>query len=123
MEALRLWTQAGAWMSSEEHLKGTLEPGKWADLAILSADYFSVPDESIKSLESVLTMVGGKVVHAAGPYSRMAPPPLPVSPDWLPAGRKQASLAAHPPLTGSHAHPLIIGDAGPWTLDCGCGLL
>jgi predicted amidohydrolase YtcJ len=123
MEALRLWSQAGAWMSSEEHLKGTLESGKWADLAILSADYFSVPDESIKSLESVLTMVGGKVVHAAGPYSRMAPPPLPVSPDWLPAGRKQVSLAAHPPLAGGHAHPLIIGDAGPWTLDCGCGLL
>jgi hypothetical protein len=109
-------------MSSEEHLKGTLETGKWADLAILSADYFSVPDESIKSLESVLTMVGGKVVHAAGPYSRMAPAPLPVSPDWLPAGRKQASAAAIP-LAGGHAHPLIIGDAGPWTLGCGCGLL
>lgn len=83
-EALRLFTHAGAWMSYEENVKGTLEPGRLADLAVLSADYFSIPDEAVKSLESVLTMVGGKIVHAAGPFSHLSPPPLQVSADWLP---------------------------------------
>jgi len=59
-EALRLYTSGGAWVSGEEGKKGTLEPGKFADLAILSADYFNVPVEQIKDIESVLTMVGGK---------------------------------------------------------------
>jgi len=123
MDALRYWTQGGAWTSSEEGVKGALTPGKWADLAILSADYFSIQDEAIKRLESVLTMVGGKVVYAAGPYSRLSPPPLPVSPDWLPVGRAPASGALQAPPLRRHAHPLIIGDAGPWTLGCGCALI
>ena len=45
---------------------GTIEPGKYADLAVLSADYFdagAVPDEAIKSVHSVLTLVGGQIVH------------------------------------------------------------
>src|SRR2546421_2714736 len=51
-EALRLWTAGGAWMSSEENKKGTLEPGRLADVIVLSEDYFSVPVERIKELES-----------------------------------------------------------------------
>jgi hypothetical protein len=43
-----------------------------------------VPEEEIKSIESVLTIVGGKVVHAEGEFSPLAPPPLPVSPAWSP---------------------------------------
>ncbi|HXO31679.1 MAG TPA: hypothetical protein VN901_05010 [Candidatus Acidoferrales bacterium] len=50
----------------------------------LSSDYFSIPEDDVKSLESVLTIVGGKIVYAAGEYSNMAPPELPVSPDWSP---------------------------------------
>src|SRR5262249_13081429 len=61
-----------------------VEVGKLADLAVLSADYFSVPEEEIKRIESVLTVVGGKVVYGAGEFERLAPPPLPVSPDWSP---------------------------------------
>jgi len=53
-------------------------------LAVLSADYFSIPEEEIKNLESVLTIVGGKIVYAAGDYSNMARPELPVSPDRSP---------------------------------------
>ena len=121
-EALRLWTQGGAWVSREEHLKGTLEPGKWADLAILSADYFSVPEESIKSLDSVLTLVGGKVVHASGAYAPLAPAPLPVSPDWVPAGRKRAWQGPLSPMAHEHAPP-ILGEAGLWSLSCGCSVL
>src|SRR5256885_9098637 len=71
-------------MSSEEDRKGTLEIGKLADVVILSADYFSVPEEGIKDIESVLTMVGGKPVYGAGPYATLDPPSLPTLPDWLP---------------------------------------
>ena len=51
---------------------------------MLSADYFSIPAEQIKHLESVLTIVGGRIVFAAGEFERLGPPPLPVSPDWSP---------------------------------------
>lgn len=85
-EALRLFTHAGAWMSYEENTKGTLEPGRLADLAVLSADYFNIADAAVKSIESVLTMAGGKIVYAARPFSSLSPPPLPVTADWLPTG-------------------------------------
>ena len=64
--ALRLYTAANGWFLKEESLLGTIEPGKYADLAVLSADYFdarAVPDEAIKSVRSVLTLVGGQIVH------------------------------------------------------------
>jgi hypothetical protein len=83
-EALRRYTVGSAWFSGEEDTKGTVEVGRLADLAVLSADYFSVPEEEIKRIESVLTVVGGKVVYGAGEFERLAPPPLPVSPDWSP---------------------------------------
>jgi predicted amidohydrolase YtcJ len=123
-EALRLWTEGGAWMSSEEDKKGTLEAGKLADLVLLSGDYFSMPVDGVKELESVLTMVGGKVVYAAGPYARLDPPPPPALPDWLPLRqyggyyKKSASLPA--PLA-AHRHPMIIGDSGNWSIECPCG--
>ncbi|HEU5177920.1 MAG TPA: amidohydrolase [Burkholderiales bacterium] len=117
-DALRLWTEGGAWMSSEEGKKGTLAPGKLADLVLLSGDYFSMPVDEVKDLESVLTMVGGKVVYAAGPYARLDPPPPPALPDWLPVrhygGYHRAKIAQ------SH-HPLILSDAGNWSIECSCG--
>jgi predicted amidohydrolase YtcJ len=117
-EALRLWTEGGAWMSSEEDKKGTLAPGKLADLVLLSGDYFSIPVDEVKDLESVLTMVGGKVVYAAGPYARLDPPPPPALPGWLPVrhygGYHKAKIAQ------SH-HPLILSDTGNWSIECSCG--
>src|SRR5262245_59555342 len=83
-EALRRYTMGSAWFSGEEDKKGSVEVGKLADLAVLSADYFSISEEEIKGIESVLTIVGGKVVYGAGEFGRLAPPPLPVSPDWSP---------------------------------------
>jgi predicted amidohydrolase YtcJ len=65
-EALRLYTAANGWFLNEEDLLGTIESGKYADLAVLSADYFdaeAVPDEAMKALRSVLTIVGGEIVH------------------------------------------------------------
>lgn len=84
MEALRLYTVGSTWFSNEDNAKGSLVPGQLADLAVLSADYFSIPEEQIKRLESVLTIVGGNVVYGTGEFARHAPPPLPVSPDWSP---------------------------------------
>lgn len=83
-EALRLWTVGSSWFSSDEGKKGAIEKGQLADLAVLSADYFSVAEDEIKSLESVLTVVGGKIVYAAQEFSKMSPPALPVSPSWSP---------------------------------------
>ncbi len=84
MDALRLYSTAGAWFSNQEGNKGAIVPGQLADLAVLSEDYFSVPEERIKHLESVLTIVDGKPVYATAEFSELSPPPLPVSPDWSP---------------------------------------
>ena len=87
MEALRLWTVGSSWFSTEEGTKGSIVPGQLADLAVLSADYFSIPDEEIKQLESVLTIVGGKPVYAAEEFETLAPAPPPVLPDWSPVAQ------------------------------------
>lgn len=83
-KALELWTVGSAWFSSEQGRKGAIQVGQLADLAVLSADYFSVPEEEIKGIESVLTVVGGRIVHGAGEFANLDPPPLPVLPDWSP---------------------------------------
>lgn len=62
-EALRLYTASSAWVTFEDDVKGTLTPGKLADIAVLDRDLFDVPDEELKELRSVLTIVGGRVVH------------------------------------------------------------
>lgn len=71
-------------ISGEEGDKGTIAVGKLADLAVLSADYFSVPEDEIKQIESVLTIVDGSVVHAGGELQALAPALPPVSPGWSP---------------------------------------
>ena len=84
-EALRLYTVGSAWFSGEEETKGRIAPGQFADFAILSADYLTVPEEQIRDIESVLTVVGGDVVYAAEPFAAVAPQPLPpVAPEWSP---------------------------------------
>ena len=63
MEALACAAREGAWLSFEEDVKGTLEPGKYADIAILSDDLLTIPEDYIPNITSVLTMTGGRVVH------------------------------------------------------------
>jgi predicted amidohydrolase YtcJ len=70
-DALRFYTQGSAWFSRDEGSRGSLEVGKLADLAVLSKDYLTVPIDQISGIESLLTMVGGKVVYAAGPYQQL----------------------------------------------------
>jgi len=85
--ALRLWTQSNTWFSNEEGKKGVIKSGQLADLAVLSADYMTVPEAEIKTLTSVLTVLGGNIVHASGAYNKLAPPLPPASPDWSPVNR------------------------------------
>jgi predicted amidohydrolase YtcJ len=97
MEALRRYTVGSAWFSGEEGRKGAIVPGQLADLAVLSADYFSVPEDEIRTIESVLTLVGGRVVHASSEFLPLAPPPLPVLPDWSPVRAFDTAGAAATP--------------------------
>jgi len=71
MTALRLYTLGSAWFSFDDDVRGSLEPGKLADLAVLSADYLTVPTAEIGDLESVLTLVGGEIVYAAGDFAKL----------------------------------------------------
>lgn len=84
MDALRLYTTAAAWFDHQEGNKGSIVTGQLADLAVLSEDYFSVPEDRIKHLESVLTIVDGKPVYGSAEFSNLSPLPLPISPDWSP---------------------------------------
>jgi len=71
IEALRLYTQGSAWFSFEENARGALAAGQLADLAVLGRDYLSVPVEQIGGTVSLLTMVGGRIVYADGPYAAL----------------------------------------------------
>jgi len=82
--ALRLWTEGSAWFSGEQAAKGRLVPGAYADLAVLSADYFAVPPEEIRRIVSLLTVVDGEIVHGSGDYADLAPPLPPAAPAWSP---------------------------------------
>jgi predicted amidohydrolase YtcJ len=68
-EALRLYTHGSAWFAFDETNRGTLEPGRLADLAVLSADYMTVPISEIGQIQSHLTMVGGRVVYTGEMFS------------------------------------------------------
>jgi len=68
-EALRLYTLGSAWFAHDDDERGSLEQGKLADLAVLSTDYMNAPVEQIGATESLMTMVGGKIVYAAGPFA------------------------------------------------------
>jgi hypothetical protein len=134
-QALRLWTQGSAWFSGEQDVKGTITVGQYADLAVLSGDYFNIDAEAIKGLASVLTIVGGKIVHGDGDFKTLAPPLPPASPDWSPVNTfgghyHRDSSTAHvltgttPLCTHSHHHSHAHNHAprnpfwGP--LGCGC---
>jgi predicted amidohydrolase YtcJ len=143
--ALRLWTEKNSWHSSEQGKKGQVKLGQLADFAALSADYFAVPEDEIRAIESVLTVLGGKVVHGADEFSSLAPPLPPAMPDWSPVrtfgGYQRAKPApamarrpAHSPcgcasacLVHAHAHARALASDVPgadrsfWgALGCSC---
>jgi predicted amidohydrolase YtcJ len=70
LEALRMYTGGSSWFAHDDAKRGALEVGKLADLAVLSKDYLSVPVDAIGGIHSLLTLVGGRVVYAEGPYKK-----------------------------------------------------
>jgi len=121
-ESLRLYTHGSAWFSHEDDRKGTLEPERFADLAVLSDDYFTVAPDEIRGLESVLTVVGGRVVYGVGEYAKLAPALPPVSPDWSPV-RTVGSYNNTQPSPPIHDHtPVMAADGRVWETGCGCGV-
>jgi predicted amidohydrolase YtcJ len=107
-EALRLYTVGSAGFSGESERKGRLIAGQFADLSVLSADYFSIPEIDIKALESVLTIVGGKPVYATQEFRRLDPPALPILPEWSPVakfGGYGAPLSPHQVSAGQSSAP------------------
>lgn len=71
LDALRLYTANNAWYNFEEDLMGSLEAGKLADLVVLDRPFLAVSDEDIKHITSLLTLVGGRPVFAAGPFAEL----------------------------------------------------
>ena len=109
--ALALWSKGSAWFSGEQALKGALVEGEFADLAVLSDDYFQVEAEDIQWIESVLTVVGGRVVYAGAEFKHDDPELPPASPDWSPVKRfggawrlsEGKSAASNAPLQAASA--------------------
>lgn len=100
--ALGLYTRGGAQLTGEQDVKGTLREGTYGDLAILSDDFLTVPEDVIPDIESVLTVVGGRIVYATAEYEGLDEAIPPVAPEWSPvahfggyqSGARQASAVA-----------------------------
>jgi predicted amidohydrolase YtcJ len=65
-DVLKLYTANNGWFLREENQLGSIEVGKLGDLVVLNQDYFTVPDETLKKIGSVMSVVGGKIVHDTG---------------------------------------------------------
>ncbi|HEY0210194.1 amidohydrolase [Acerihabitans sp.] len=140
--ALELWTAGSAWFSGEQDKKGRIKTGQLADMAVLTADFFAVHEDDIKSIASLLTIVDGKVVYADGEFTSHGPANIPVLPDWSPVtlvpGHYRQLTAAHAVMlphacagacgVHGHAHDAARGSsvpvanhAGFWgALGCSC---
>ena len=135
-QALELWTSGSAWFSGEEERKGRIAPGMLADLAVLSDDYFTIEEDEIRGLESVLTVVDGTIVHAADEFASHNPELPPISPDWSPVtkfGGYHNHHAESSPSTSpghdhdhdhgpGHHHWILGADGRAWQSGCGCAV-
>lgn len=133
LDALRLYTLGSAQFSREEKNKGSLSVGMYADMAVLSDDYFTVSEESIKNITSLLTMMGGKIVYATGEFSSLDQSgDLPISPSWSPVcyygGYYQPAKHVHCSCHGKKASlDSLLGitcqvtkPLNPWSMGCDC---
>jgi hypothetical protein len=140
--ALRLWTEKNTWFSNEVGKKGQIKAGQLADLALLSDDYFTVPEDEIAHLRSVLTVLGGKIVYGEGDYGPLGPQAPKAMPDWSPVAtfggyyRKEETAKKLASACGcassctvhGHDHAAALGAQVPaadvqsfWgSLGCGC---
>ncbi|HCF52782.1 MAG TPA: amidohydrolase [Bacillus sp. (in: Bacteria)] len=135
--ALELYSKGSAWFSGDEGKKGTLAVGQFADIAVLSADYFTVPEEEIKNLESLLTIMGGQVVYGNNEFKNLSPELPPASPDWSPTGvygyggaNLANTILSHDSYDNKlhscsnplhqHTHTVIGKDGTTWGIGCTC---
>jgi predicted amidohydrolase YtcJ len=95
--ALHLWTKGSAWFSGEEEHKGAIRKGEYADLAVLSSDFMTVPEAEIQFIESVLTVTDGRIVYGAGEFDHLSPAMPPASPGWSPVDIYGGSYNPHRP--------------------------
>jgi predicted amidohydrolase YtcJ len=98
-KAIEMYTSGSASLSGEESVKGKLKEGFYADFAVLSDDYFTVPEVDISHIESVCTVVGGRVVYSAGDFEGLGEPGGPITPEWSPVSQ----------FGGYHATPKLSG--------------
>ncbi|TAM08360.1 MAG: amidohydrolase [Paraburkholderia sp.] len=82
--ALRMWTEYVTWFSNEAGKKGCIAVGQLADLIVPDRDFFSCPEDDIADTTALLTVVGGRIVWGAGPFSPFDAPIPPAMPDWSP---------------------------------------
>lgn len=131
--ALRLWTVGSSWFSNDEDRKGRIKAGQFADLAVLSKDYFGVPEEEIKDITSVLTVVGGRIVHGDDSFKKLAPALPKASPAWSPVNVYGGYQHGHaiqraPCVVHRHDHshawssgPVLSNEQAFWgALGCSC---
>lgn len=86
--ALRMWTENVTWFSNEVGKKGQIKVGQFADLVVPDRDFFACAESEIADTSSELTMVGGKIVYAAGMFTDLDEAPIPPAmPDWSPVRR------------------------------------
>ncbi|KJJ85885.1 TIM-barrel fold metal-dependent hydrolase [Candidatus Omnitrophus magneticus] len=130
-DALMLYTNGSAWFSGEQENKGLLKQGHLADISVLSDDYFNIPEDKIRNIESLLTIVNGKIVYGSKEYSQYCPPLPKASPDWSPIGRwggyHQETNCSHchehttcSPL--HHHNPIMGADGRLWNAGCDCAV-
>lgn len=136
LDALYLYTMGSAKFSREEDKKGALVVGMYADMAVLSDDYLTIPEESIKTITSLLTLVGGKIVYGANEFSSLDEnKDLPVSPDWSPVSHyggyyqidNRTCCGCHNLHTGKASLDALLGltckekkPLNPWSFGCDC---
>lgn len=112
--ALRMWTEKVTWFSNEVGKKGQIAEGQFADVIVPDRDYFACAEDEIADASSLLTIVGGKAVYAAGEFASLddSPPPA-AMPDWSPV-RKYGGFAAwkHYGESGAPVQQIAAG--------CGC---
>lgn len=84
LTALKLFTQGSASLIKQENDRCAIRKGYLADLALLDQDYLAVPDEEIRNIYSVLTLLGGKIVYGDKEYSKFLPPVEKALPNWSP---------------------------------------
>jgi predicted amidohydrolase YtcJ len=125
-EALRLYTIGSSWFSGDKDKKGGITVGQFADLAVLSADYLTIPEVEIKGIEAVLTIMGGRIVHGSGDFAPLAPPLPPVSPDWSPVttygGYHHGTTAHLHQQCSCHTHRKVWSPKASrfWGIGCDC---